>query len=85
VLLRPIRDQIFAVYQEVARPLFPDPALAATWTPRELLHHVAHSQLLFEELAALTHLVETACFGPHLPDTATLAEAERLAQAAAHA
>jgi hypothetical protein len=78
ILLVPIRQKIFAAYQKVALPLFPDPALAGTWTPRELLDHVARRMLIVDELAALTSIVEEAYFGPRLPDGVVLAQTELL-------
>jgi len=78
ILLVPIRQKIFAAYQKVALPLFPDPALAGTWTPRELLDHVARRNLIVDELAALTSVVEEAYFGPRLPDGTVLAQTELL-------
>ena len=80
VLLVPIREKIFAVYQKVALPLVPTPGFTATWTPRELLRYMEHKVLIVDELAALTRLVEEAYFGPRMPDVGVLAEAERLAR-----
>jgi len=79
VLLVPLRARIFGVYRALALPLLPRPQLAEIWTPRELLSHVRRSSLLTDEWAALTTLVEEACFGARLPDPAVLAEVERLA------
>lgn len=79
VTLVPIRERIFAAYRAAAVPLLPEPRLAETWTPRELLRHVRRKQLLVEDLDALTRLVEVAYFGARLPDATVLAEAERLA------
>ena len=79
VLLIPIREKIFSAYRQVATPLLPSPQLAETWTPRELLHHMERKVLIVDELAALTKIVEEACFGPRMPDGAALSEAERLA------
>jgi len=79
VTLMPIRERIFATWRAVALPLLPEPRLAETWTPRELVRHVARRRLIVDDLDALTRLVEVACFGPHLPDATVLAEAERLA------
>jgi hypothetical protein len=79
VRLTPLREKIFEAYQKVAIPLMPDPQLAATWTPRELLRHVETRLFLVDELATLTALVEVAYFGPRLPDGTVLAEVQRLA------
>ena len=75
----PIRERIFATYRAVALPLLPEPRLAETWTPRELLHHMSRRRLLVDDLEALTRLVEVSYFGARLPDAAALAETERLA------
>jgi hypothetical protein len=79
VLLVPLRTRIFGLYRDVAVPLLPRPQLAEIWTPRELLAHVRKSRFLADELAALTALVEEACFGRGVPDARVLAEVERLA------
>jgi hypothetical protein len=79
VTLVPIRERIFAAYKAVALPFLPEARLAETWTPRELVRHVARRRLIVDDLDAFTRLVEVACFGPRLPDASVLAEAERLA------
>jgi hypothetical protein len=83
VLLVPVRARVFAVWRALALPHLPRPSLAEIWTPRELLSHVRSRRMITGELAALTSLVEVACFGPLLPDASVLQEAERLAAAAA--
>jgi hypothetical protein len=80
VRLVPIKERVFAAWRALALPLLPNPAQAATLTPRELLAIARRRFLLVGDdgaLASLTALVEEACFGPRAPDLAMLAEAER--------
>jgi protocatechuate 3,4-dioxygenase beta subunit len=80
VKLVPIKERVLAAWRALALPLLPNPAQAATLTPRELLALARRRFLLVGDdgaLASLTALVEEACFGPRAPDLALLAEAER--------
>ncbi|MSP15727.1 MAG: DUF4129 domain-containing protein, partial [Myxococcales bacterium] len=69
-----VREQVFALYREVALPLLPHPNLVGIWTPRELLTHV-RALAPAGALATLTDFVEEACFSPRIPDEAVLTQA----------
>ncbi len=81
--LLPVRERIFSMYSEIARPLLPDPRLWCIWTPRQIFDHVralrlqdgAGDERPAPRLAALTDFVEETYFSQRIPHESALEEA----------
>jgi hypothetical protein len=80
--LLPVREKLFAMYRDVARPLLPKAELWGVWTPREIFDHVRRTRPA-GQLAALTDFVEEAYFSQRIPDETILPIVAARAQAAA--
>ena len=86
--LLPVRERIFAMYGDIAKPLLPDAELWCIWTPRQVFDHVRG--LIFGQsverrpaaLAELTEFVEETYFSPRTPTESTLEHAGELISAA---
>lgn len=82
--LLPVRERIFALYGQAARPMLPDPAMWGVWTPRQIFDHVRDSRPPASAMASLTDFVEETYFSQRVPDEGLIAEArERIARATA--
>jgi hypothetical protein len=81
--LLPVRERIFAMYGECAKPMLPETKLWGIWTPRQIFDHVRR-QAEAPKLAGLTDFVEEAYFSQRTPGEEAVAETRDLI-AQAHA
>jgi hypothetical protein len=82
--LLPVRERIFAMYGEAARPLLPDAGLWGIWTPRQIFDHVRESRPPASALSDLTDFVEETYFSQRTPGEELIGEArERIQRARA--
>jgi hypothetical protein len=79
--LLPVRERIFALYGDAARPLLPDPELWGVWTPRQIVDHVRQERPA-PALAALTDYVEEKYFSIRVPDEEEIPLAAQQVEAA---
>lgn len=79
--LLPVRARLQTLYAEVLEAAGRPPLVFGRQTPREAAPPLARRGAPGDPLAALTRLVEEACFGHGRPDHAALVEADRLATA----
>lgn len=75
-----VREQLFAIYREVAEPLLPDPQLWGVWSPRQIFDHVKQRDAA-PGLAELTAFIEEAYFSQRVAGEKEVAMARKLALA----
>ncbi len=66
-----VREHVFELYGEVAKPLLPKPEQWGVWTPRQIFEHVRMSQHT-RALLSLTNSIEEMYFSQRFPDVDVL-------------